>query len=104
MTFPIKTSISLIISTLLGAGSMAALTDGKSRPDSHAPISVMAEHSHGEGEFMFSYRFMSMEMDGNLDGSDNLSNSDILVGPNNSDGYLVTPLDMTTDMHMLGMM
>ncbi len=104
MAFQIKTSISILTAALISAGYVTALADGKSRPDAHAPISVMAEHSHSEGEFMFSYRFMNMEMDGNLDGSDNLSNSDILVGPNNTDGYLVAPLDMTMDMHMLGMM
>ena len=29
-------------------------------PDSHAPISVMADHTHKKNEMMFSYRFMNM--------------------------------------------
>ena len=30
------------------------------RPDSHAPIGVMQDHTHNKGEFMFTYRFMYM--------------------------------------------
>ena len=37
-----------------------------SRPDGHAPISVMGDHLHKKGEFMLSYRFMQMRMEGNL--------------------------------------
>lgn len=37
-----------------------------SRPDGHAPISVMGDHYHKKGELMFSYRFMPMWMEGNL--------------------------------------
>lgn len=43
------------------------------RADDHAPIGVMADHYHEAGEFMFSYRYMSMSMQGNLDGSRSLS-------------------------------
>ena len=32
------------------------------RPDGHAPITVMGEHMHAMGEWMLSYRFMSMDM------------------------------------------
>jgi hypothetical protein len=35
------------------------------RPDGHAPISVMGDHYHKKGEFMFSYRFMPMWMEDN---------------------------------------
>ena len=31
------------------------------RPDGHAPVSVMGDHTHNKGEWMFSYRFMSMD-------------------------------------------
>ena len=30
------------------------------RPDSHAPIGVMGDHMHKEGEWMVSYRFRYM--------------------------------------------
>ena len=29
------------------------------RPDSHAPIGVMGDHMHKEGEYMISYRYMN---------------------------------------------
>lgn len=80
------------------------LADKGSRPDAHAPISVMGEHSHSEGEFMFSYRFMSMTMEDMRSGSDRLNTSDILTGGTNTGTYMVAPVEMTMDMHMLGMM
>lgn len=70
-----------------------------SRPDSHAPIGVMGDHIHKAGEWMFSYRFMRMDMDGNRDGSERLSTDDVF-----SRGYMVAPTSMTMDMHMFGVM
>lgn len=69
-----------------------------SRPDGHAPIGVMADHTHEHGEFMVSYRFMRMFMEGNLDGNDELDVSDI------HESFMVAPLDMTMTMHMAGLM
>ncbi len=66
------------------------------RPDSHAPIGVMGDHLMREGEIMVSYRLMSMDMEGNRDGTDSVSEP--LVG------YMVTPLSMDMQMHMLGAM
>ncbi len=65
-----------------------------SRPDSHAPIGVMGDHLMREGEIMLSYRFMRMDMDGNRSGKDRVSTP--------LPGYMVSPLSMTMDMHMLG--
>lgn len=72
------------------------------RPDAHAPISVMGDHKHEKGEFMFSYRFMHMNMGENMDGNDEVSVSDILA--TDGDNYLVSPVDMEMDMHMFGLM
>lgn len=69
-----------------------------SRPDGHAPIGIMADHTHERGEFMLSYRFMRMLMDGNLDGNDELDVSDV------HEDFMVAPLDMTMTMHMAGLM
>ena len=42
-----------------------------SRPDGHAPISVMQDHTHKAGELMVSYRYMLMDMEGmQKEGSD----------------------------------
>ncbi len=66
------------------------------RPDSHAPIGVTGDHLMRKGEIMLSYRFMSMEMDGNRTGTDNVS----VPLP----GYMVSPLSMDMDMQMIGML
>ncbi|WP_281987600.1 transporter [Aquimarina aggregata] len=72
-----------------------------SRPDGHAPISVMGDHTHGKGEVMFSYRYMYMNMEDLNRGSENVPFSNALR-PN--DVYMVTPTSMPMNMHMLGMM
>ena len=43
------------------------------RPDGHAPISVMGDHMHAMGEWMVSYRYMTMDMKGLLKGSDDVT-------------------------------
>lgn len=72
------------------------------RPDGHAPISIMGDHTHGAGEFMFSYRFSTTTMEGLQRGSENVSFASVLR-PNGGQ-YLVTPTEMTMNMHMLGAM
>lgn len=72
------------------------------RPDGHAPIGVMADHTHEKGEVMLSYRWMYMGMEDSLDGSDEVANSDI-VSPTGYN-FRVTPLRMPMQMHMLGAM
>ena len=68
------------------------------RPDSHAPLGVMGDHTHNKGEVMLSYRYMRMGMGGNLDGQNNLTPNEVL------EQFQVTPLRMTTKMHMFGAM
>ena len=82
------------------------------RPDDHAPIGVMADHTHKQGEFMFSYRYMAMDMQGNLDGDDSLSPEEIVSSAPNAFAGMpmmpptlrVVPTEMRMQMHMLGMM
>lgn len=69
------------------------------RPDSHAPIGVMGDHVHKKGEWMFSYRYMYMNMEPNYDGSSEVSVNDVL-----NQGFLVSPKDMQMQMHMFGLM
>lgn len=83
-----------------------------SSPDSHAPIGVMGDHLHKKGELMFSYRYMRMAMKDNLIGSDAVSPETIVTTePNRFFGnpglpptLRVVPLEMTMNMHMLGVM
>ena len=56
----------------------------------------MGDHTHSEGEVMLSYRAMVMEMNGNRDGTDRVSSSEVLSR------FMVTPLNMDMVMHMLG--
>jgi len=64
----------------------------------HAPVGVMGDHTHPPGAWMTSYRFMRMDMDGNRNGTRRVSPSDVL------DNFMVSPLNMTMDMHMVSVM
>jgi hypothetical protein len=87
------------------------------RADSHAPIGVMADHMHKKGEWMFSYRFMHMGMDGNLIGTNGVSPSQIAATVPNTNPVVtpagatavpptmrIVPTQMPMDMHMIGAM
>lgn len=68
------------------------------RPDGHAPIGVMCDHYHRKNEVMFSYRYMPMWMNGNLSGSNKISDGTI------AQNYMMVPQSMQMDMHMLCVM
>ena len=76
--------------------------------DSHGPISVVGEHIHKKNEVMFSYRFKSMKMNKNLNGSKSLNLNEIMNFPNaasdNSGNYMNAPVAMRMNMHMFGVM
>lgn len=89
--------------------------DGPGRADGHAPIGVMGDHMHKAGEFMFSYRFMQMSMEGSRINRDEISPLEIaqtipnifnteLAIPGQPPTLRVVPTEMTMDMHMLGAM
>lgn len=83
-----------------------------SRPDDHAPISVMGDHFHEAGEFMFSYRYMQMDMQDNAIGRDHVSPETIATTvanpffgrPMQPPTLRVVPTEMTMRMHMRGLM
>lgn len=97
----------LVASTILAAPATAAAPDhthhghGASRADAHAPIGVMGDHLHGAGEFMLSYRYGRMRMDGNREGTSRVDEARILL-PTGT--YMVAPTDMDMQMHMFGFM
>jgi len=78
----------------------------------HAPIGVMGDHRHKKGEWMLSYRYMNMEMDGSSNGTNSLSPETIATTvPNRFFGMpgqpptlRVVPTRMTMEMHMVGAM
>jgi hypothetical protein len=82
------------------------------RADSHAPAGVSGAELMMKGRWMVSYSFMRMEMKDNLDGTSSISPEEIVTTvPNTFFGMpmqpptlRVVPTEMTTDMHMLGVM
>lgn len=58
------------------------------------PIGVMGDHLMAEGQWMLSYRFMNMDMEGNRTGTDRVATP--------LPGFMVSPLQMNMDMHMIG--
>lgn len=85
---------------LLSSSMTAFSSDCCQRADAFAPIGVMGDHSHGEGNFMLSLRHMSMTMENLIDGSSYKSGSDYRSDTN----YMMTPEKMPMSMYMLGLM
>lgn len=108
--------IKILSSSIMGACSLLSLPlwadggqiAGKAKPDSHAPIAVMGEHLHKQGEWMVSYRYMTMKMEDNLQGDKSISAQEIVTSLANPFAppptARVVPVEMTTKMHMLGLM
>ena len=94
------TAITLISLSIFSFSSAHEGPWTAARPDGHAPISVMGDHMHKMGEWMVSYRYMSMEMEGLLAGSKDISANDA----NSTFGFPLgmLPKDMKMDMHMFG--
>ncbi|MGC6367488.1 MAG: transporter [Candidatus Marinamargulisbacteria bacterium] len=82
-----------VLLCLLSVGSLASTNH---RVDSHAPIGIMADHSHKKGEAMISIRTMPMTMTDNYNGSKKISISDI------HSSYMMAPKEMTMGMTMVG--
>ena len=77
---------------------MAHEYDG-GRPDGHAPIMVMGDHTHSKDDWMISVRHMRMDMEGMRSSETNRSSQEVF-----SANYTVTPTNMTMDMTMIGFM
>ena len=78
----------------------------------HAPIGVMGDHLHDQGEFMLAYRFMHMDMQGNRTGTGRVDADTIAASiPNRFFGrpmqpptLRIVPTRMNMQMHMIGAM
>ena len=94
------TAITLISTLIFSSLSAHEGPWTAARPDGHAPISVMGDHMHEMGEWMVSYRYMSMDMKGLLKGSNSVAPTMMATGfmPH------MLPTEMTMDMHMFGTM
>ncbi|PCJ84788.1 MAG: alpha-amylase [Thiotrichaceae bacterium] len=113
------------ILTLSNVMTLAHAEHVHERADSHAPVGVMGDHLMKKGEWMTSYRFMNMHMDGMRSGTDDVSSDEIALMTNDLGGesmrmgnlpdgsprimtvpgnYRIAPLEMDMRMHMLGLM
>lgn len=93
-----KSIIAAMVLAPFSACMTSAQADAGSRADSHAPIAVMGDHLHQQGEWMLSYRYMTMDMSGIIDNSQSSDYQSVL------EDYMVAPRSMTMAMHMLGAM
>ena len=59
----------ILILFLCAGLNLMAHDYNSARPDSHAPINVMGEHTHNGGEWMLSYRYSYMEIGGLMHGN-----------------------------------
>jgi len=84
----------LILTVFVFSSSLYAEHNHDNAPD--APIGIMGHHLHPEGEWMLSYSYMKMQMQDNLNGTEKVS----APLPN----YMISPLSMDMQMHMLGVM
>ncbi len=102
-------AIALLSSSVVLADEMVLAGNVEKGPDplGHAPIGVMGDHMHKKGEWMVSYRYMTMDMEDNLQGDESISADEIVrqPNPNAPPPFLrVVPVEMQTEMHMVGLM
>lgn len=126
MRYRILTAAALVIAAIPTANAQEIHVGSHGHHDHHGhhqghnhaedlnpnPVSLMGDHMHDKGSWMVSYRFMRMAMDGNRNGTSDLSPEEIVTTiPNRFFGtpmqpstLRVVPTEMTMDMHMLGAM
>ena len=102
----------LMAGTILSVSSPHANAQEMSTHHHHhtssAPLSIMGDHVHDKGDWMVSYRFGRMHMDGNRRGTKSISPQTIattISNPNAPPATLrVVPTKMDMNMHMFGAM
>lgn len=61
------------LSSRYSSGEQADAETESTRSDRHAPLRVMGDHPYGKSEWMLSYRFMAIGMDGLRDGKERIT-------------------------------
>lgn len=92
-----KTLLCALAGVLISSHSLADTTSA-SIVDDHAPIGVMGEHVHKQGEWMASYRYGRMDMKGNRSGTSDQTIAQVHTN------FMVAPIEMDMQMHMFGAM
>ncbi len=62
------------------------------------PKNALTFHTHLAKELMFSYKYIFMQMKGNRDGTNKVSNDEVL------ESFPITPTEMSMQMHMFNLM
>lgn len=76
----------------------AAHPTAKKQADDHAPLGVMGDHLHKEGEWMVGYHYERTRMSGYRNGSDKVSNTSVMRA------YGEAAINMDMRMHMFEIM
>ncbi len=61
-------------------------------------VSILRSHIHEQGEWMIGYRYMTMDMDGNRDGTTDVSTTSVLTD------FVISPTAMGRQSHMINVM
>ncbi|MEZ5388148.1 MAG: hypothetical protein R3F13_21790 [Prosthecobacter sp.] len=105
MHFSFKSTAAILAITTSGFAQSDIATISQDHHHHHLPIglqspmSIMGDHIHQDGDWMLSYRYMFMDMDGMRQGTHRVSSADVFANR-----FAVTPERMTMDMHMVGIM
>lgn len=95
-----KLLTSSVLATAISVSANAEENHNHHDHSTRAPAGVMGAHLMEEGDLMLSYRFGRMGMRGNRTGTDSVTPQEVLADPR----FMVTPLQMNMEMHMLGAM
>ena len=90
----------ILILAVMTALNLNAHEYSSARPDSHAPINVMGDHTHNAGEWMVSYRYSYMEMNGLMNGDSSVPSSAVHNDSTFSAGAGMRKAPTKMDMHM----
>ncbi len=62
------------------------------------PVNILHSHIHKKDEWMIGYRYMNMDMDGNRDGTSDVSTASVLTD------FAITPTSMRMESHIMSLM
>lgn len=92
----VVTLIVIIISISALPSNAGTKLESELKAGNHGPIGVMGDHTHEIGELMLSYHYMFTAMEGMRNGTDGITDEQVLAD------FMATPTKMNGQMHMFG--